>query len=82
VRTAFPDLRTTVEYMIAEGVTATVRWSGTGTQGGMFTGMPLSGQRARVKAISWLRFKNGRMGEEWSELSGLGMPQQMAAPAR
>ena len=81
-RTAFPDLRTTVEEMIAEGDTVAVRWSGMGTQSGTFMGLPPSGQRAQVKAISWLRFKNGRVAEEWSEMSGLGMPQQMAAPAR
>jgi steroid delta-isomerase-like uncharacterized protein len=74
-RTAFPDLRTTVEDIIAEGETVAVRWSGTGTQSGTFMGMPATGQRAKVKAISWLRFKNGRLAEEWSEMSGLGMPR-------
>lgn len=81
-RTAFPDLRTTVEEMIAEGDTVAVRWSGMGTQSGTFMGVPPSGQRAQVRAISWLRFRNGRLSEEWSELSGLGVPQQMAVPAR
>jgi predicted ester cyclase len=42
-RTAFPDLRTTVEEMIAEGDTVAVRWSGTGTQSGTFMGRPPSG---------------------------------------
>ena len=81
-RAAFPDLRTTVEDMIAEGDTVAVRWSGTRTQSGTFMGMPPSGQWAQVKAISWLRFKNGRVAEEWSEMSGLGVPQQKAASAR
>ena len=81
-RTGFPDLRTAVEDMIAEGDTGAVRWSGMGTQRGMFMSVPPSGQRVQVRAISWLRFKNGRLAEEWTEMASLGMPQQITVPAR
>src|SRR2546425_8235583 len=44
-RTAFPDLRISVDEQIAEGDTVVTRWTGTGTHEGELMGMPATGKQ-------------------------------------
>jgi steroid delta-isomerase-like uncharacterized protein len=66
-RTAAPDLKMTIEDMIAEGDQVAARWTATGTMTGEMMGIPPSGQKVTFKAISWLRVKNGKVAEEWTQ---------------
>jgi len=68
-RAGFPDLHMTVEDMIGEGDLVAVRWSGTGTHRGEFMGFPPTGQKVQVRGISWLRFRDGKIAEEWTQIS-------------
>jgi steroid delta-isomerase-like uncharacterized protein len=66
-RTAAPDLKMTIEEMIAEGDQVAARWTATGTMTGEMMGIPPSGQKVTFQAISWFRLKNGRLAEEWTQ---------------
>lgn len=66
-RGAAPDLKMTIEDLIAEGDQAAVRWVATGTMTGEMMGMPPTGQRVTFRAISWFRLVNGRLAEEWTQ---------------
>ncbi len=65
-RTAAPDLKMTIEDMIAEGDQVATRWTATGTMTGEMMGIPPSGQKVTFNAISWLRLKGGKIAEEWT----------------
>lgn len=66
-RTGAPDLKMTIEDLIAEGDKVAVRWVATGTLTGEMMGMPPTGQKVTFRAISWFRLVNGRLAEEWTQ---------------
>lgn len=73
----FPDLRVTVEETVEEGERLAVRITVTGTHEGAFQGIPPTGRRVEVQAISILHFSEGRIVERWNQLDQLGMLQQL-----
>lgn len=74
---AFPDLRVTVEDMIAENDTVVARVTVGGTHQGEFIGIPPSGKQVTITGIDILRFANGRLTEHWGQFDSLGMMQQL-----
>jgi steroid delta-isomerase-like uncharacterized protein len=75
--TAFPDMRFTVEDMVAEGDKVAVRYTIQGTHQGPFMGLPATGKAFTTMAIVILRFENGKIAEEWFQGDDLGMMQQL-----
>jgi steroid delta-isomerase-like uncharacterized protein len=71
--TAFPDMRFTVEDVVAEGDKVVVRYSIQGTHQGPFMGLPATGKAFTTTAIVILRFENGKIAEEWFQGDDLGM---------
>lgn len=63
--TAFPDLRMTVEEVLADGDQAAVRWEAVGTHTGSGLGFPPTNQVVRMRGISWIRVAAGKMREGW-----------------
>ena len=85
-RTAFPDLRFTIEDLIAEGETVVVRWSSSGTNKGNLGGITPTGKQVDVSGVSIARFAGGKMVEGWVSWDTYGMLKQLglvpeAAPA-
>jgi steroid delta-isomerase-like uncharacterized protein len=81
-RTAFPDLRLTIEDIIAEGETVTARWSCRGTHRGDLNGIAPTGKQVTISGVSMARFTNGKMVEGWVNWDALGLMQQLGvAPA-
>ena len=78
-RTAFPDLQTTNDDLIAEGDTVVLRWSGRSTHQGEFAGIPPTGKPMTVTGIEIYRFSNGKVVERWGEFDMLGILQQLGA---
>lgn len=76
---AFPDLRHTIEDLIAEGDKVAVRLSVRGTHRGAFQGMPPSGRPFAVTATSVLRIAGGQIAEQWVDFDQLGLLQQLGA---
>ncbi len=65
-RTAFPDLRLTIEDIIAEGETVMVRWSCRGTHKGDLSGIAPTGNQVTISGVSIARFTGGKMAEAGS----------------
>lgn len=76
-RSAFPDLRLTIEDEITEGDRVVTRFTGRGTHKGPLMGIPPTGKRVTITAIDILRFENGRIAEHWGNQDLLGMMQQL-----
>ena len=64
-REAFPDMRVTVEGVIAEGDTVAARVTMRGTHLGEFMGVAPTGKRVEVRAIDMFRIANGKIVEHW-----------------
>lgn len=74
---AFPDLRVTVEDMIAEGDTVVARVTVSGTHQGEFLGIPPGGKQVTITGIDILRLADGKLVEHWGQFDSLGMMQQL-----
>jgi steroid delta-isomerase-like uncharacterized protein len=80
-RTAFPDVRLTVEDIIAEGETVTTRWSCKGTHKGDLSGIAPTGKQFTISGISVTRFTSGKISESWVNWDALGLMQQLGVVA-
>ena len=76
-RTAFPDLRLTIEDIIAEGETVMARWSCRGTHKGDLSGIAPTGKQFNISGVTIARLSNGKMAEGWVNWDALGLMQQL-----
>jgi len=76
-KSAFPDLKITVNLAIAEGDLVAVLWTGTGTNTGEGNGFPATGQKGELRGITIWRIQGGRITEEWSEFDRMDIVQQL-----
>ena len=78
-RAGFPDMRVTLEDVLADGDKVTTRGFFTGTHEGDFMGVPASGASIRVSYIDIWRIANGKAVENWVRLDMLSLMQQIGA---
>jgi steroid delta-isomerase-like uncharacterized protein len=79
MRIAFPDIRWTVDEMLAEGDKVFTRFTWSGTHAGAFLGVPASGRRITVKGMVIDRLVAGKMADSRILMDTLGMMQQLGA---
>ena len=85
-RNAFPDIRFTVEDLIAEGETVVARWSCRGTHKGELNGIAPTNKQFHITGVSIARFTNGKMFEgyvnwdAWASCSSSASSPNSAAP--
>jgi steroid delta-isomerase-like uncharacterized protein len=58
-----PDLKHTIDEMVAEGDTVAARWTVRGTHKGEFQGTPASGKSITLSGITFHHLKDGRVRE-------------------
>jgi steroid delta-isomerase-like uncharacterized protein len=75
---AFPDLRVTVEGVVAEGDHAVVRWSAEGTHTGGGLGFGPSGKAIAFRGITWLRIDGGKLAEGWQHSNIPEVPRTLS----
>jgi steroid delta-isomerase-like uncharacterized protein len=75
--TASPDLRVTIEDLVAEGDKVAVRRSYEGTHQGELLGIPATGKQLQVGSISIFRLVDGKIAENWEQLDRLALLQQL-----
>jgi steroid delta-isomerase-like uncharacterized protein len=80
-RNAFPDLRFTIEEVIAAGETVVARYTAHGTHKGELNGIAPTGKQINVSGITICRFANGKIAEGWVNWDALGMMQQLGVVA-
>jgi len=76
-RTAFPDLRLTIEDLIAEGDTVMARWTCHGTHKGELNGIAPTGKPFTISGVTSARLLNGKLAEGYVNWDALGMMQQI-----
>jgi predicted ester cyclase len=81
-RAAFPDLKVTVDDLLAEGDLVVSAWTGRGTHLGDLMGIPPTGKQATMVGITIDRVQDGRIVERWGDNDQLGLFIQLGlAPA-
>ena len=80
LRSAFPDVRFTVEAMVAEGDLVATRVTMTGTHRGAFGGIEPTGRPVRRKEMLMHRVAGGKLVEGWSLPDRKGLLDQLQAP--
>src|SRR3990170_3759236 len=79
LRTAFPDIETTIEDIFADGEKVVVRFSVRGTHSGPFMGIAPTGREATWRGVNIYRVSGGRIRETWQLADGLGLLRQLGA---
>jgi steroid delta-isomerase-like uncharacterized protein len=77
MRRAFPDVRWTVDDLIAEGDKIAARVTMHGTQQGDLMGIPATGRSVTANNFDIIRFEDGKVVEHWGLFDSLGMLQQL-----
>ena len=78
-RSAFPDFKTTIDDMIAEGDKVVVRMTWRGTHKGEFMSMPPSGKSVSFGVIDIVRFAGDKFVEHWGLMDSTSMMQQLGS---
>ena len=76
---AFPDLNSRVEQLVAEGDKVVGVMTTTGTHRGEFMGIPPSGKKISITEIHMVRIVNGKAVEHWGLSDDMAMMQQLGA---
>jgi len=77
LRSAFPDLKATIEHLIAEGDEVVLHMTWTGTHEGEFMGIPPTGKRISINVIDILGIAEGKCVEHWGVMDSMAMMQQL-----
>ncbi len=77
--TAFPDISSTMEHMVAEGDKVAFRETWTGTHKGEFMGIPPTGKKVEMINTCIIRIADGKFAESWCTLDELHLMQQLGA---
>jgi steroid delta-isomerase-like uncharacterized protein len=86
LRTAFPDLVTTIDDVVGTDEGFTLRWSSQGTHLAAYMAVPATGRSISVSGVTICRFKGDRVAEEWVTwdardlLAGLGISMLANSP--
>jgi steroid delta-isomerase-like uncharacterized protein len=76
---AFPDLKATIEEVVAEGDWVTTHSVFSGTHQGEWMGVAASGKSISVNVVDFVRFSGGKVVEHWGMMDALTMMQQIGA---
>jgi steroid delta-isomerase-like uncharacterized protein len=73
----FPDMKGTIQDIVAEGDRVAVRRRTRGTHTGEFMGIPPTGKTVDVEEIHIMRVKNGKFTEHWGIMDAPSMMMQL-----
>jgi steroid delta-isomerase-like uncharacterized protein len=79
LRQGFPNIRWTIEDLIAEGDRVAVRWTWQGTHQNAFRGFPATQKQVTDKAIAIYQFRSNKIIQAWIETDRFGVLQQIGA---
>lgn len=76
-REAFPDLKITVDQLVAEHDFVAVRWTARGTNTGAGNGIPATGRAVQISGTTLFRMADAQIAEEWTCADSLGLMKQL-----
>jgi steroid delta-isomerase-like uncharacterized protein len=76
-RSAFPNVKFTIEDQVAEEDKVVMRYTITGTHKGEFQGIAPTGKPIAITGIAIHRIENGKIIEIWANWDALGLSQQL-----
>lgn len=76
-RAGMPDLTLAADDVAGEGEHVAVRWHAHGTHTEEMFGIPPTHNELDIHGISFFRFEDGRIAEDWVEENTLGVLQQL-----
>ena len=76
---AFPDMKVTIDDMVAEGDKVAVKYTSLGTHKATFVGIPATGKQIVGKGVEIYRISAGKIAEIWVFPDSLGMMTQLGA---
>ena len=76
-RTAFPDVRFTLDDLLAEGDRVLVRWTAHGTHTGSFMGIQPTRMKVTVHGMDIYRVTGGKIQEIWVNWDTMSFMQQL-----
>lgn len=70
---AFPDVKVTIDGLVAEEDEIVIRWTASATHAGPFAHLKATGKRVKFSGMTWQRIKNGKIvaGADSYNLHGL-----------
>jgi steroid delta-isomerase-like uncharacterized protein len=74
---AFPNLKITVEDVIAEDDKVAIRWRAAGTLKGEGFGVEPNGRSMEITGMSMVRIRESRIVDAWNNFDVLGIHQQL-----
>jgi len=74
---ALPDMKMTVDLVVAEGDLVTVVWRGRGTNTAAASPLPATGVKVEFNGITVWRIVDGRIREEWTAFDKLRVIRQI-----
>lgn len=74
---AIPDATAEIEALLAEGNTAAVHWTISGTQEGELGDLPATGESFTMRALAFFRIEDGEIVEKWYNPDERSMMQQL-----
>jgi predicted ester cyclase len=82
LRAAFPDLRLSLEEIVASGDKTWARIIARGSHQGPFMGVPPTGKPFAITVLDVCRFENGKVVEHWGVADQLALMAQIGALPR
>jgi steroid delta-isomerase-like uncharacterized protein len=76
-RSGMPDLSLAVEEVAGDGVYVAARWRAHGTHTQEMFGIPPTNRGIDIHGISFFRFEDGKIAEDWVEENTLSVLQQL-----
>jgi steroid delta-isomerase-like uncharacterized protein len=76
-RAGMPDLTLGVDGDTGDGELVAARWHARGTHTEEMFGVPPTNKQLEIHGISFFRFENGRIAEDWVEENTLSVLQQL-----
>lgn len=76
---AFPDLRFTIEHLVADEGLVLAHSTARGTHRGDLLGIPPTERAVTVAVMDLFRLADGKIAEQWVTIDNLGMLQQIGA---
>lgn len=75
---SFPDSKTTINHLVAEGDRVAIHSTNTGTHKGEFMGIPATGKSTQVDSFDIVRFDaDGKAVEHWGVFDALALMIQL-----